>query len=137
MARVSEEMKAWSAALASEVETWPQVSTRAFFAFTAIYRKKQIFGLLPRTRGIETPHSIAFKVESPSTATRKQLQSDPRVDCTHLQKGSWFRFEISTDEDLRGGLKWLTKAYDLARKQPKIKCSRTLVIQITAGYTNF
>lgn len=118
MPPVSEQMKAWSAALASELETWPGVSTRAFFAFTAIYRRKQIFGLVPRTRGIETSNSIAFKLEDPSAAIRNQLQSDPRVDCSHLQKGSWFRFELSSDSDLQGGLKWLTKAYDLARKRP-------------------
>ena len=28
--RTSEEMKAWSAALATEAENWPQVTTRAF-----------------------------------------------------------------------------------------------------------
>jgi hypothetical protein len=121
MPPVSEQMKAWSAALASELQTWPDVTTRPFFAFTALYCKKQIFGLLPRTRAIETPNSIAFKIERPSAAIRRELQSDGRADCSHLRKGSWFRYEMSSDSDLRATLKWLAKSYDLARKRPIIK----------------
>ncbi|MGA8618598.1 MAG: hypothetical protein WB660_08800 [Candidatus Sulfotelmatobacter sp.] len=61
----SEEMKAWSASLATEAAGWPQVTTRAFFGFTALYRRERIFALLPRTRALATSNSLAFKLESP------------------------------------------------------------------------
>ena len=48
--KISEEMKAWSAALAGEVGEWPHVSTRSFFGFTALYRKDKMFAALPRCR---------------------------------------------------------------------------------------
>jgi len=44
---ISEEMKAWSAALAAEVGGWPQLSARSFFGFTALYRKDKMFAALP------------------------------------------------------------------------------------------
>jgi hypothetical protein len=61
--KASEEMKAWSGALAAEVAGWPQVTTRAFFGFTALYRRDRIFALLPRTRAMATPNSLAFKLD--------------------------------------------------------------------------
>src|SRR5437868_8945399 len=60
---ISEEMKAWSAALAAEVGDWPEVSVRSFFGFTALYLGDRIFAALPRTRGIESANSLAFKLE--------------------------------------------------------------------------
>jgi len=55
-------MKAWAAALAGEVATWPQVHSRAFFGFTAIYREDRLFALLPRTHALEPSNSIAFQI---------------------------------------------------------------------------
>ena len=34
---ISEEMKAWSAALVTETADWPYISQRSFFGFTALY----------------------------------------------------------------------------------------------------
>jgi len=76
---ISEEMKAWSAALATETADWPHISQRSFFGFTALYRREKIFALLPRSRNIETANTIAFKVESPAPAVRKQLTEDGRI----------------------------------------------------------
>src|SRR5437868_3513685 len=36
--KITEEMKAWSAALGAEVTTWPGVTTRPMFGLTAVYR---------------------------------------------------------------------------------------------------
>jgi predicted DNA-binding protein (MmcQ/YjbR family) len=113
---VSEEMKAWSAALAAEVASWPQLSSRSFFGFTALYRRDKIFGLLPRTRGMHTANSLAFKLESPSSTVRERLERDSRVGATHLQKARWFTYELSSDSDLHEALEWLGKAYDVAAK---------------------
>jgi hypothetical protein len=116
---VSEEMKAWSAALGSEVAGWPQVSTRSFFGFTALYRKDRIFALLPRTRGMETANSLAFKLDVATGAVRARLGKDPRTTSTQMGKKGWLRFELSSDADLRGALDWLGRAYEAAGKSKK------------------
>ncbi len=117
--KASEEMKAWSAALATEVAGWPQVTTRAFFGFTALYRREEIFALLPRTRAMETPNSLAFKLEFPRSGILTQLQQDPRVGSTEMKKARWFTFEVATSADLRDALNWLGQAYEAAEKRRK------------------
>jgi hypothetical protein len=116
---ISEQMKAWSAALVSEIEGWPQVTARAFFGFNALYRRKRIFALLPRTRGMETATSLAFKLESPGARLLARLRQDPRVGSTQMQRARWFTFELSADTDLRGALDWLGLAYEAAGKASK------------------
>jgi hypothetical protein len=113
--RISEEMKAWSAALAAEVTTWPKVSGRSFFGFTALYRRGRIFAVLPRTRGMDSPNSLAFKLPSTSPRLRGRLQRDPRIRQTQMQRTRWFIFEVASDSDLRPALEWLGKAYEAAR----------------------
>jgi hypothetical protein len=85
---VSEEMKAWCAALAAEVSDWPQVSVRSFFGFTAVYRSDKMFAALPRTRGMETANSLAFKLESAIPAVRARLEKSLRTPtCMTLSTG--------------------------------------------------
>jgi hypothetical protein len=117
--KASEEMKAWSAALAAEVAGWPQVTARAFFGFTALYRRQRVFALLPRTRAMRTATSLAFKLGSPRSGTLTQLKQDPRVGSTDMQKARWFTFEITTSGDLRDALDWLGQAYEAAAKTKK------------------
>ena len=111
-------MKAWSAALTAEVGGWPQVATRIFFGFTALYHK-EIFAALPRTRGMETANSLAFKLEAPGPAVRSRLEKDPRIGSTQMQKARWFTFEISSDADLHDALDWLGRAHEAAGKRKK------------------
>lgn len=112
-------MKAWSIASGSEIVAWPQVSTRSFFGFTALYRKDRIFALLPRTRGMEKANSLAFKLDSPTAAVRLHLDQDPRITSTHMGKPRWFTFELSSASDLHSALDWLGTAYDAADKSKK------------------
>ena len=114
--KISEEMKAWSAALAAEVAGWPQVTTRVFFGFNALYRGDRIFAVLPRTRAMETPNSLAFKLESPTVRVRVQLEHNARVGSTQMQKARWVTFEINGDADLRDALEWLGWAYEAGKK---------------------
>jgi len=116
---ISEEMKAWSAALADEVTGWPHVSTRAFFGFTALYRIEKIFALLPRTRGMGTANSLAFKLEAKTAAVLARIEKDTRVASTQMQKTRWFTFEVSSSSDLRDALYWLGQAYEAAGKNNK------------------
>jgi hypothetical protein len=115
--KASEEMKAWSAALAAEVADWPQVTARAFFGFSALYRREQIFALLPRTRAMATPNSLAFKVESLNSRSLTRLRQDPRVGATEMQKARWLTFELTTAADMRGALEWISQAYQSAGKR--------------------
>ncbi|MFZ1011679.1 MAG: hypothetical protein WAN65_32885 [Candidatus Sulfotelmatobacter sp.] len=109
--RVSEQMKIWSAALSTEAGNWPQVTRRSFFGFTALYRRDKIFALLPRTRAMETPNALAFKLDSPSARMNALLRHDPRIGSTQMQKARWFTFEMSCDTDLRAAIEWLDRAY--------------------------
>ena len=121
MPPISEQMKAWSAALAAEIGDWPQVRQAVFFGFTALYRGKNMFGLLPRTRCIEISNAIAFPVDVPKPAVRARLDSDPRIGSIDRNNTRWFTFQLSTDADLHDALNWLGDAYDAARLKKKFK----------------
>jgi len=112
--KISEEMKAWSAALAAETTGWPHVRTRSFFGFTALYRKDKIFAILPRTRGMGTPNTLAFKLESAAPQLRSCLQQDARVGVTQMRATRWSTFELAADADLHYALDWLARAYEAA-----------------------
>lgn len=113
--RISEEMKAWSAALLAEVTTWPSVKTKSFFGLHALYRGSRIFGLLPRTRAIETDSSIAFKLEKTSPQFRRKLDADSRIHSTKMQTHRWHALVLESERDLRDALAWLETAYEKAR----------------------
>jgi hypothetical protein len=112
-------MKAWSAALTAEAGSWPQVTARAFFGFTALYRRDRIFALLPRTRAMNTPNSLAFKLENPRPQLLVELEQDDRIGATEMRKARWFTFELASSADLRDALDWLGQAYEIAGKSNK------------------
>lgn len=118
---ISEEMKAWSTALATEAGGWPHVSQCSFFGFTALYRREKIFALLPRSRNLESANTIAFKIKSPATSLRERLRSDGRVGSMQHENACWFTFLISSNADLHEALDWLGQAYEAARKVRKAK----------------
>ena len=121
MPPISEQMKAWSAALAAEIGDWPQVSQKVFFGFTALYRGKNMFGILPRTRCIETRNTIAFPIDVPKRSVRARLDSDHRIGLIDKNNTRWFTFELSSDSDLHDALSWLGDAYDAASTKRKFK----------------
>jgi hypothetical protein len=116
---VSDEMKAWSAALGAEATGWPQVRMRSFFGLNALYRKEKIFALLPRTRAMGSPNTLAFKFETLPPKTRSRLEDDPRVGTTEMRAARWQTFELSSTSDLHDALEWLALAYDAAGKGKK------------------
>jgi hypothetical protein len=118
---VSEQMKAWSSALAAEIADWPGVDARSFFGFTALYRGAYMFGALPRTRSWGTGNGLAFKVESLTPRLRARLEKDGRIGSMQVKNVRWFSFEMSSDSDLHDALDWLGRAYDAARKVRKSK----------------
>src|SRR5258708_14937684 len=117
--KISDEMKAWSAALAHEVGEWPQVTASSFFGLTAFHRKGKIFALLPRTRAMGTANSLAFKLDAATSGCRAHLESDVRIGALQMQKSRWFSFEVSSQDDLHDALDWLGMAYEAAGKKKK------------------
>jgi len=107
-------MKAWSAALASETANWPRVTLRPMFGLMALYRGERIFAVLPRSRAMGTPNSVAFKLEDAGSRLLTRLQNDPRIQTTMMRAKGWFVFELSSDRDLKDALDWLQRAYDSA-----------------------
>ena len=121
MPPISEQMKAWSAALAAEIGDWPQVSQKVFFGFTALYRGKNMFGILPRTRCIGIRNAVAFPIDAPKRAVRARLDSDHRIGSIDKNNTRWFTFELSSDSDLHDALNWLGYAYNGVRAKKKSK----------------
>ncbi|HXJ86461.1 MAG TPA: hypothetical protein VMS18_06575 [Candidatus Binatia bacterium] len=118
---VSEQMKAWSAALSAELRDWPQITQKVFFGFTALYRAKTMFGLLPRTRSIFKGNSVAFRFDHASRATRSRIEKDPRIAAFDKDRTRWFTFELSVDTDLHDALDYLATALEAVRTSKKSK----------------
>ena len=118
---VSDEMKAWCAALADEVSGWPSAQARSFFGFTALYRHDKMFAALPRTRALESPNALAFKLHSPAPKLRASLAKDPRIAAFDQDKERWFLFDLSSAADLHDALEWLGRAYEAAGSRRKSK----------------
>lgn len=112
---VSEQMKAWSAALAAETRDWPHITQKSFFGFTALYREKTMFGLLPKTRSIINGNAVVFRFHGINLATRSLLEKDSRIAAFDKDKTRWFNFELSCDADLHDALDYLALAYEAAK----------------------
>jgi len=119
MPAVSDQMQAWSSALASEVAEWPRATARSFFGFTALYRGANIFAMVPRSKSFGTGNLIALRIDDPAPRLRKRLESDPQIGLVDPSSKRWFTFELSCDADLHPALEWLGAAYQSAAKRRK------------------
>jgi hypothetical protein len=117
----SEQMKAWSAALDAELSEWPEVTLKAFFGFTALYRGKSMFGLLPRTRSIFKGNAVAFRLNAASGNLQSRMDKDPRIAAFDKDKARWFTFELCSDRDLHEALEYIAKAFEQAGIRRKKK----------------
>lgn len=117
----SEQMKAWSAALGAELQDWPQVTQKSFFGFTALYRGRTLFGLLPRTRSVFKGNAVALRIDGPNRSMLRLLENDSRIAAFGKNKARWFTFELSTDSDLHAALDFLGRAFDAAGNRKKNK----------------
>ena len=118
---VSDQMKAWSSALAAELRDWPDIEQKSFFGFTALYRGKYMFGLLPRTRSIFTRNAVAFRFDHMHATMRARLAKDSRLAAFDRDRTRWFTFELSRDADLHEALDYLAGAFEAARTPSKRK----------------
>ena len=113
--RISEEMKAWSAALALELATWPRVASKSFFGYDAFYCGDRIFALLPDKRGLDAPNAITFKLPATESRLLARARRDSRVSLPESKQGAWLTFELNSAKDLKDALEWLLAAYQAAR----------------------
>jgi hypothetical protein len=118
---LTEQMKAWSAALAAELRDWPQVTQKSFFGFTALYRGRLMFGLLPRTRSVFKGNAVAFRLECGNRSAQALLRKDSRIAAFDKDKARWFTFQILADSDLHEALHFLGRAFEAAGNRRKSK----------------
>jgi hypothetical protein len=114
MQRVSEDMKRLAIMLQDELAGWPQLTVRPMFGMAGIYRGKQIFAALPRTRTLGTPNSISFRFDPLPPALLRRAKADERIRVG--QPGArWYLFELRSAADLNDALWWLSQAYEATR----------------------
>ena len=113
--RIPEEMRQWSDLLLREILGWPNVSSRPMFGMTAVYRGNAIFGVLPRTRAMDTPYSVSFKILSRNPSLQKRLEADLRI-LPSTRDAKWISFELRSGEDLPDAIRWFAQAYRLTAK---------------------
>lgn len=118
---VSEQMKAWSAALVAELRDWPEITQKSFFGFTALYRGNTMFGLLPRTRSIFTENAVAIRFLRCRSPYRARMEKDSRINAFDKDRTRWFTFRLSCDADLHDALGYLASAFEAARTRGKAK----------------
>ena len=114
--RIPEEMRQWCDFLLREVLDWPHVTSRPMFGMTAVYRDNAIFGVLPRTRAMDTSHSVSFKFSRRSPGLDKSLKADARILRPDAKQAKWISFELQSGNDLSDAIAWLARAYRLASK---------------------
>jgi hypothetical protein len=121
--RISEEMKEWSGLLSNEVKRWPGVSARPMFGMEAFYRKRRIFAAVPKTRALNSPTSVIFKLhgdlarkENNSWDRQRQFRDleDSRVRELEMSSAGWLSFELNSAQDLHDALYWFEQAYNKA-----------------------
>jgi hypothetical protein len=113
---ISEEMKEWSAMLAAELNSWPQISTKRMFGFVSFYRKDTIFAALPQTRGFDSPSNVILRFDTMPPKLLRRAEGDERMDTsTRVPGKGWFSFELRSNADMQEALWWLNQAYELAK----------------------
>lgn len=130
MLRVNEEMKEWAGLLEAELSKWPEVSAKPMFGMRAFYRKRRIFAAVPRTRALNSPTSVIFKLHAQSSGKKannwdRQRQfhdmEDNRLKELRMTSAGWLSFELNSAEDIRDALYWFEQAYNKAQAGSQAK----------------
>ena len=118
--KIPAEMGQWSDLLLREILGWPHVSSRPMFGMIAVYHGDAIFGVLPRTRAMDSPYSVSFKIARLTTVLEKSLKGERRI-LPHNSKAKWISFELQSGDDLPDAIRWFTRAYRLTAKTHKAR----------------
>lgn len=111
---MSEEMKRLAELLEAEMLGWPNVTSRPMFGLNGIYRGSNIFAVLPRTRAMDVPDSIAFRLVKRPQNIIDELSKDERIVASTAE-AKWISFMIESDSEIHAALKWLALAYRQAQ----------------------
>lgn len=114
--RISEEIRRLAALLEAEVLAWPNVTSRPMFGLNGLYRGRIIFAVLPRTRAMDAPDSISFRLPRRSHPITAELRKDERI-VAPMPNAKWISFVIHSDADIHDALNWLALAYRGAAKK--------------------
>ena len=114
MVKASDETRHLSTLLLEEVKTWPEVTTRPMFGLISAFRRRKIFAALPRTRAMDAANSFIFKLHSPSASMVQRARKDERVRLGEGKQG-WNWYYLNSEQDIRGALDWLDRAWRLAK----------------------
>lgn len=124
MPAASDEMKRIAAMIEDEVAAWPDLSVRPMFGMSGLYRGKKIFAALPRTRSVGTPNSFIFRFDPMPPALVRRAKAEERIHFS--QPGArWYSFEVTSAEDLKDALWWLSQAYEATPLSAEGRRSRT------------
>lgn len=85
------------------------------FGLTGLYHNGKIFAVLPRTRTMDTPNSIAFRLLKRSGDVTEKMKNDERV-IIPTPEAKWISFIVESESDIHDALQWLAHAYGEAVK---------------------
>ena len=108
--RVSDETKRLAALLEAEMLAWPNVTSRPMFGLNGLYRGANIFAVLPRTRAMDVPDAIAFRLLKRPQHIMDELRNDKRIVAS-TSDAKWISFVMNSDAEIPAALKWLSLAY--------------------------
>ncbi len=108
--KIDTEMQRWCGLLEAEVATWPQVTSKPMFGMISLYRGKNIFAAVPRTRAARTARSVLIKLPG-VTDKRLKRSSGPGA--------GWITFELDSESDIAEALQWLKQAYEKAKRRQR------------------
>lgn len=85
------------------------------FGLVGLYHSKKIFAVLPRTRTMDAPNSIAFRLRKRSADIADRMKKDKRI-ITPTPTAKWISFIMESESDIHDALQWLALAYREAIK---------------------
>ena len=106
--KVGAETQRLAALIEDEVVTWPAVTVRPMFGMRAFYRGAAIFAAVPRTRAMRAANTLIVKLPN-TRGTPSRLGKGPGAD--------WATFALESAEDLPEALRWIGRAYEMARRR--------------------
>lgn len=89
------------------------------FGMTVFYRQEIIFAALPKTRSLETPDSVAFRLLRPGRKTIHRLRAEPELRMPPGREKGWIAMEIRDSGDANRALQWFRRAYESSASQSK------------------
>ena len=108
-------MQRLAALLEVELLRWKHVTSRRMFGMVAVYRKSNIFALLPGNRALDEPNSIGFSLLNPSQRILNRMYKDERI-ISHTAGSKWVSFALHSEADIPDALEWFALAYRQAGK---------------------